>query len=159
MNLFVINSNLIKIYAHSKEYSSNVENQLALNDMFEIYLIYGIVDTYSTFILQVKKYNLKWINNFKHKWKILDPSERSFVVFLIKNLYFFLKYNIIADSQLVYYQEKLFTLFEKIRKVAVTLVDSFDWSDANLCKSMSRFILNYLDSRIKLFNQNLKAAV
>ena len=70
MNLFVINSNLIKIYAHSKEYSSNVENQLALNDMFEIYLIYGIVDTYSTFILQVKNITL-------NELIILNTSERS----------------------------------------------------------------------------------
>lgn len=56
----MINSNLLGIYSHWKEYAHISENQEALNDLFELYLTYGIVDTYSASLLKVKMFILRF---------------------------------------------------------------------------------------------------
>lgn len=41
------------------------------------------------------------------------------------------------------YQEGYFKLLTVVRKDAVCLVDSFNWSDAHLCKKKCFFTINY----------------
>ncbi len=56
----MINSNLLGIYSHSTDYAQISANQEALNDLFELYLTYGIVDTYASSLLKVKMFVLKF---------------------------------------------------------------------------------------------------
>lgn len=52
IQLFIIDSNLLALYSHWQNEELRV-NQSALEDLFELYLIYGLVDTYSTQVFKV----------------------------------------------------------------------------------------------------------
>jgi hypothetical protein len=52
VNLFIIDSNIHALNLHLSRYSP--QNQQILQDLFELYLLYGIVDTFSAQFLKVK---------------------------------------------------------------------------------------------------------
>lgn len=93
-------------------------NQQALSELFELFLVYEICENNSANLLRVRKQVLIKIYfnlHFPHKIIII-------------------KLSVIDSDQLKAFQEKLFNLLPKIRQNAVTLVDSFDYLDSNLCK-------------------------
>ena len=110
-----MNSNLVALHAHSL--TECVENQDALRDLFELYLVYGVVDTYSSLFLKVDTIYLCLDSIHVHK----SPSS-------------LFKYGIIDSEQLNRHQTRLFELLKRVRVNALALVDSFDWSDSHLCK-------------------------
>jgi hypothetical protein len=90
-------------------------NQQALSELFELFLVYEICENNSANLLRV---------NFIFNYII------SLYCKLIKIK---IKLNVIDSDQLKAYQEKLYNLLPIIRVNAVTLVDSFDYLDSNLC--------------------------
>jgi hypothetical protein len=52
-----------------------------------------------------------------------------------------LRLNITSANKMSEYNERLYKLLPKIRVNAVTLVDSFDWLDSNLCNNFYYLVL------------------
>ena len=117
IQIFIINSNLLALSEHAEK--ENDQNQVVLQELFELYLLYGICDTFTAQLL---------------------------------------KYEIVSAKELDSYQSKLFELLQKIRVNALALVDSFDWTDANLNSTLGVYDGNVYEklfefARNSKFNQ------
>jgi len=134
-DMFIINSNIASIYFHKCE-----KNQHILAELCELYILYAICDTYAANILRVRNLTLNLVEN-----KIIY-----FLLFKIK------KFNLIDPEIMSEFREKLYDLLPKIRINAVSLTDSFDYLDSNLCNESHILSKINISIIIKFFKLNFR---
>ena len=105
------------LVSYSKSEDFDQSNLDSLVDLSEVFLIYGLLEFFASNILAVIFLGLLMFSIY---WKSFN---------------FWIKFGLVDKAKMDKFGERLDELFKKLRVNSVSLVDAFDFTDANLCKA------------------------